>query len=214
MAKDLTGYKFGKWTVVSLHSKKPHPKGEIRRWNCVCDCGNSKSVLERSLTKGVSKSCGCYHKELLRKRLTKHNMSNTRLYSIWHGINERCTRTGTRISKNYGDRGISVCDEWKQFEPFHEWAIENGYSEDLSIDRINVNGNYEPSNCRWVDVITQANNTRNNHYVTIGEETFTITQWARLKGISTSGIYLRVKNGMTFEEAITKPVKKIRKEIT
>lgn len=151
--KDLTGKKFGKLSVVEMCGKS---KAGQSLWLCVCDCGNKTTVQYGNLTSGYTKSCGC-----LRGRPKQTGMSHTRIYHIWYGMKQRCYNPKSPKYKNWGGRGITLCDEWKDdFFAFRDWAIANGYREDLTIDRINVNGNYEPSNCRWATLQEQGSNKR------------------------------------------------------
>jgi hypothetical protein len=132
------------------------------------------------------------------ERITK-----SRIYSTWHNMKSRCYNPNTQHYNHYGGRGIIVCDEWKNsFQAFHKWAIENGYRDDLTIDRIDVNGNYEPSNCRWVDMYCQNNNTSKNRYITHNGETKTAAEWARQYGINTRLFSTRMRRGWRFERAI------------
>lgn len=165
--KDLKGQRFGKLFVVEFLGLKYNKA----MWLCKCDCGKTAKVLSQCLLKGDTKSCGCIHKKQLVERnktqnfnrYKTHNLSKTKLYKRWVKMKYRCYNTNSKDYKYYGGRGIKVCDEWKNdFIAFYNWSIKNGYKEDLTIDRINVDGDYEPSNCRWATWKEQANNKRTN----------------------------------------------------
>lgn len=193
--KDLTGQKFNMLTVLSLDSRDPV------YWKCRCDCGGTTRVQTSNLKRGRVKSCGC----LSHKGNPTHNLRNTKLYSKYAGILRRCYNKNEKCYKNYGGRGISVCDEWlSSFVSFYEWSINNGYQEGLSIDRIDNNGDYCPENCRWVDNKTQANNRRSNRLYTMNGDTKNLSQWCKQYGMEYTVVRNRiVKHGWPFEEAIT-----------
>ena len=162
---DIVGKKFNKWTVLEKSTKNK------RYYLCQCECGTTKEVRIDKLIRGESKSCGC---------IRNHKKTNTRIYHIWENMKSRCYNQNNPRYKHYAGRGITICDEWKNdFMSFYKWAMANGYSDNLSIDRINNNGNYEPSNCRWTDKVTQANNTTRNHYLIYKNRKLTMTQWSR-----------------------------------
>lgn len=150
------GDKFNKLTVIELVGKTPNYN---KLFKCLCDCGNIKIVPQNRLVTGNTKSCGCLKKE----RLTKHGLSRTKLYDIHQHMLARCYNPNSKNYEKYGRYGIAVCDEWKNengFVNFYEWSMANGYSEGLTIDRIDTYGNYEPSNCRWTDYETQNTNLK------------------------------------------------------
>lgn len=201
---DLIGHKYGMLTAIENVGSK---RGQ-RMWRCICECGNETIVSAANLHNGYTVSCGCMKGFHLRK----HGHSGERLYKIWKGMKNRCRNENDPGYKNYGAKGITVCDEWKEgFNTFMEWALNNGYKDNLSIDRTNVNGNYEPSNCRWATRKTQANNTTRNHYITHDGETKTMKEWSEHYGIPYSTFRSRIAhtNG-NIEKALDKT--RFRKE--
>ena len=209
--EDLTGQRFGKLTVIKYAGQA---KDNHALWLCQCDCGSEPfAVPSNNLKRSHTTSCGCVRDQILREFAPKngtHYKRYTRLYNIWANIKRRCDDQNYPRFKDYGGRGITVCDEWKDnFEVFYEWAMSNGYQENLSIDRKNNNGNYEPSNCRWATDVEQANNKRNNHYLTYGKETHTMTEWSRITGISYGTLSYRVNKCSWDIEQILKYYNKI-----
>ena len=158
---DLTGQRFGRLVVVERAGSTQ--RGQAT-WLCRCDCGNETAVVANSLRRGNTNSCGCIHSELLSSRNYKHGKRHSRLYGVWLGMKERCYNPKHNRYHRYGGRGIAVCDEWRDnFNAFYEWSVANGYDEnapygECTIDRIDVDSDYCPENCRWVDLLTQRNN--------------------------------------------------------
>lgn len=193
LANDLTGKKFGKLEVIGVHdtgSRKTY-------YVCQCDCGNVKVVRADALISGATKSCGCIKKEQDKTNLTanhKHKMSGTRIYETWQDMKRRCYNKQNARYDRYGGRGITVCDEWlKNFQSFYDWAISNGYSDDLTIDRIDNDGNYEPSNCRWSTAKEQCNNRGSNINITIGNATKSLMCWCEIFNVDYKKVYARYK---------------------
>lgn len=206
--ENLVGQRFGRWTVLERvhksNSKKPFVK-------CICDCGTVKVVRTDSLKRGDSISCRCYLKEVNRNRIITHGLSRTRLYGVWKMMHERCENPKNDHFLNYGARGISVCKEWSDVSQFHKWAYENGYDDHLTIDRIDVNGNYEPSNCRFVTVKQQMRNTRVNHMLEYDGERKCLAEWAEIYNLDADTISARLKRGWDIERALTGPIRKTRR---
>lgn len=175
--ENIEGMQFDRLKAISIH----HINEGGCYWNCECKCGNTTIVRASSLLLGDTKSCGCLREETLLHET--HGMTNTRLYRIWNGMKDRCRNKNAPEYNNYGGRGIRVCQEWlDDFMNFYNWAMSNGYADDLTIDRKDNNGNYEPSNCRWATQKEQANNTRKNLYVLYYGEKMTIAELADITG--------------------------------
>lgn len=186
--KDLTGKKFGKLTAKSYYRKNGRTY-----WCCVCECGNIVEVRSDGLSTGQTKSCGCLHKEILSKLNTKHKKCHTRLYDSWTDLKQRCYNKHNKRYKDYGERGIKVCDEWlNDFMNFYNWAVNNGYTDSLTIDRINNNGDYEPSNCRWATPKEQIRNRNNTKYITYKGITKPFAEWCEIYNLSYTKVYNRI----------------------
>ena len=184
--KNLLGQKFGRWTVIKQAGKD---KFKRTMWLCKCECGIEKIVLSQYLLNGDSKSCGCYKSDLTKERNViihkKHGDSRSRLYGIWFGMCRRCRDKNQTEYKYYGAKGISVCSKWKNYVNFRDWAISNGYKDNLTIERINVNGNYCPDNCMWIPFEEQSKN-RTTCLFYLGKSA---KQWSEELGIPIYSLY-------------------------
>lgn len=193
--KDLTGQRFGRLTVLGFVPTEGHRSF----WRCQCDCGKKTLVNGVKLTGNRTKSCGCIRIEnaiTQGKKNTTHGKKNTRLYHIWNNIKERCENPNQHDYHRYGGRGIAICDEWRNdFQVFYDWAMSNGYDDNLTIDRIDFNGNYTPENCRFVDMKTQQRNRRNNVIVKYNGKSLTLPEAAERSGISCPTLRSRYRVG-------------------
>lgn len=197
--ENVVGKRFNYLTVVGIGHRVYRKNGNsVIYYRCKCDCGNYTDVSIGDLKKGRIKACGCKRDEYFEKVATMGGESRTTLGSRWRSMKDRCYNPKNVAYKDYGGRGITVCDEWKNdFLSFKKWALSNGFSEDLTIDRIDVNGNYEPSNCRWVTFAVQSRNKRNNHYVFYKGKKMILTDAANTIGISPSALGRRLKKEKT-----------------
>lgn len=213
---DLSGERFGMLLVVDKAYLRTSPNGKTDMlWHCKCDCGNEKDVLERSLIYAGTKSCGCLQRQHIQELRRRHGETGTRLYQAWENMRARCNRKSSREYENYGGRGIRVCDEWQNnYESFRDWALDNGYSDNLTLDRKNVNGNYCPENCRWISNQLQQYNKRTNRNISFNGKTQTITQWAKEYKIPVKTLQGRLdKSKWSIEKALTTPVTKNKSHI-
>lgn len=200
---DLTGKRFGRLVVVKEHEGPRYGTRRGPRWDCLCDCGNTAVVHGIELRRGETRSCGCLHSEIvsnLGRKSAKHGGYQDRLHGVWTGMLSRCNNRNAPPYKNYGGRGISVCEEWKSYSNFKKWAYKNGYDEKAergvcTIDRIDVNGDYEPKNCRFISAHEQCFNMRTNNRITALGQTHCIAKWAEKIGVTPGAIQRVIRNG-------------------
>lgn len=211
---DLTGQRFGRLTVLE---RAKNDKLGRARWLCRCDCGKEKIVSGTNLRSGQTRSCGCLSKEMsvknglksrIGERSLKHGDFGSKLYGVWAGMKRRCQNPNTTYYKDYGGRGIKVCNEWQNYEAFKEWALESGYKEGLTIERIDVNGNYCPNNCKWIPLSAQNANKRNTIYIKYKGKLFTIKETAQITGFKERTIKGRYERGWDSEKIFTEKIKK------
>lgn len=207
---DLTGRRFNRWTVIGYDAKRS--TRDYKYWICRCDCGTVKSVLRTSLVNNRSMSCGCHSIEAARHRKNAHHESKSRLYNVWVKMRGRCNDPNDTRYAQYGWRGISVCKEWEDYFTFKEWAINNGYDKDApygqcTLDRIDVNGNYQPDNCRWISMKEQSYNRRSNRRLTYNGETLTVREWEEKQHFRKGIIESRLHRGWDEVRAITTPIR-------
>lgn len=204
--QDITGKVFGRLVVVSYHRKIK----QNHYWLCQCCCGEVKSIRSGSLKSGFSESCGCLFRELSSKRNSTHGGTRrngiiTPEYLAWAQMKSRVYNKKLDGYKNYGGRGVTICDRWLKFENFIA-DMGKKPSPKHSIDRKDNNGNYEPDNCRWATRKEQARNKRNNHIIVYGEESMTVVQWAERIGVSNYALYNRIRLGWPIEDILNKPL--------
>lgn len=208
---DMIGKRFGRLVVTALSEQRGH-RNQLM-YVCKCDCGNTVIVLGESLRRHRTASCGCLQKERAKEVNKTHGGSNERLYFVWQGMKNRCTNPNFLEYKNYGGRGIKVCEEWLDYESFKKFMLEKGYDPsapfgEYTIERIDVNGNYEPNNCTIASQKEQVHNMTSNHNLTYKGETKCLSEWAREIGINATTLLNRLQRGMSVEEAIETPPKR------
>ena len=203
---DLTGDKYGYLTVIKMSDTRTRA-GRIQ-WECICECGKHVTIPAHKLRCGETKSCGCHHYDCNHR--SKKAKNNPRLYNVYSGIKKRCNNPNNGGYPEYGGRGITLCHEWKTFDAFCDWALANGYDEnaahhECTIDRIDNSKGYSPDNCRWVNMIEQANNKRNNKMLTFNGKTQTMAEWTRECGFKNGVISQRLSRGWSVEKTLSTP---------
>ena len=210
--QNLVGQKFGLLTVIELDhpvqkiNEKGQKDGILYYYKCLCECGQEKIVNGFYLLGNRVKSCGC-----LKHKGTHftHGLGKPDTFSHWVNMKTRCLNKNNVKYKNYGGRGITICDEWLSFENFHYWTINNGFNKDLTLERIDVNGNYEPSNCTWITMEQQAKNKRNSKIITYNGLTMNVAEWSKYLGLGRETVRERLKNGWSIKDALS-PKKRSR----
>ena len=191
--KDYAGMVFWRLSPLYAHEKI---EGKPVKWRCRCECGKECDVTMKLVVSGHTKSCGCLAKETVTARNTTHGLARVypKTYKSWKDMRSRCNNAKNKEYANYGGRGITVCDRWSDFDCF--FSDMGAAPEGLTIDRIDVNGNYEPTNCRWATVEQQANNKRSSVLITHNGQTKTLTQWAKLLGKAHGTLTYRLSKGL------------------
>lgn len=207
--EDLSGRRYGRWTVIEEGTPRYHGKYRIIYWMCRCDCGVIREVCGNTLKNGDSTSCGCFHSELMSKIFRSHGKTGSRAYRIWQNMLNRCRREKDEFWHRYGGRGIKVCDRWQVFENFLK---DMGEPEPgMQLDRVENDGDYSPDNCRWATVKEQAQNRTSNVRYQYSGKSKTLTEWAAAVGIKRSTLGMRIHSfHWPIEKALTVPVKERR----
>ena len=203
--ENIIGHTFGRLLVLDQVETRISPNGTKKyMFKCKCQCGNIKIVEKYSLLNGLTISCGCYSKERASKGNKTHGLSSTRLYKIWQHMKDRCLNQINKDFAQYGGRGITICDEWKNdFQSFAKWAYEHHYTDQLTLDRINVNGNYSPDNCRFATMKMQGHNRRGSLNFLLNGTIMNLSDIAIITEIPYSTLYSRVvSKGMNITDAI------------
>lgn len=205
---EMTGLRFGRLVVLRRDGNSPCGSA---KWLCKCDCGKEVSVTGTCLRRGGTVSCGCYGADIRKSFGVKHGKSYTRIYSIYSKIIQRCYNKNSKLYKNYGYRGITMCDEWRNnFQAFYDWAMANGYTDKLSIDRIDNYKGYSPDNCRWLTPKEQGRNLRRSVYLTINGETKLLMDWCTENNLNIQTVRNRVARGVPSELLLEKSLKYLR----
>jgi hypothetical protein len=209
--EEEVGKVFGRLIITQFIARVVHPEsgGVTYKYICKCDCGNVILASLANLKSGHTKSCGCYDREQLSKRRKTHGLRKHKLYIVWNGMRQRCYNPKNKAYKNYGGRGISVAPEWLEFQPFYDWAVSNGWELGLELDRFpDINGNYEPSNCRFATEEQQQNNKRNCKKYLYNGEWLGLRQIARKMGVGYGVLSSRLYHQKRPIERLFEPVKK------
>lgn len=211
-AEDLTGKNFGRLTVIK---RVENTKDGKPQWLCECSCENHTMVVVRSvsLKSESTKSCGCLRREVSKSmpHKIKHGQYKSKLYAVWKSMKDRVNNQNNAQYKDYGGRGIAICEEWYYYENFMNWAMNNGYKEGLSIERKDVNGNYCPENCCWITMSEQSNNRRNTRWIEFNGKKQSIKKWSLETGLPYDVLKYRFNNSWDVEKALTAPVRKRNK---
>lgn len=195
---DRTGERYGRLVVLSRAENKVEPSGSVRaQWNCACDCGGEITVPGHSLSRGLTRSCGC----LMREKESKHGMARTPVYRVWNLMKQRATNPENARWADYGGRGITLCEAWHDFEAFYRDMGDRPHG--MTIERVDNNKGYEPGNVIWADRLTQANNRRVSVFITFNGKTQTAAEWGRETGLGKATIYRRLARGWSVERALT-----------
>lgn len=205
------GQKFGRLTVAEIIFKEDANGRGVIYWRCACDCGNVVKIRPQSLKSGNSSSCGCLKREIRSKQMTeqniKHGMSGTRIHTIWNAMRARCSLKSGFAYAYYGGRGIKVCDEWLDFQTFCDWAMAHGYSDKLTLERIDTNGDYCPQNCKWITMSEQSRNKRSTIWVMYDGRRMSLVEAAEIANLPYKDVWQRIKKlGWTADRALSEPI--------
>lgn len=198
---DLTGHIYGDLEVIKISVDEACKK---KKWLCRCKCGKECIVSGSNLRSGHTKHCPSCGYKITKEKKTTHGQTKTKLYYVWRGMLNRCENPNFKSYQDYGARGIKVCEEWHNSKTFLDWSKENGYEDGLEIDRINTDGDYCPSNCRWIKRLENSNNKRNNKLIEHNGETKTLAEWARHFGVNYKNLSRNIIKGYSLIDAVNR----------
>lgn len=206
-SEEYIGNKYGKLTVIGIVHHTNNNGSKQWYWNVICECGTKKEVVPNRLITRKIVSCGCYARS--GKQAPRiHDESHTRLHNIWCGMNNRCCEWH-KHNNRYGNRGIKVCEEWSDYTKFAEWARSHGYADGLSIERVDVNGDYCPENCTWIPLGKQARNRTTTYWVEYQGERMSLAEAAEKAGLPYKQVWYRInRSGWSVEKALSTPLKR------